>query len=102
MFWNSFYDAYHFTCMSVLIFLQFVKIVMLIDLSVIVTIQNRNFGNVIFDSTDGLAQSPRLMALFTLSLLSGCHLKTTSKTNGSVKIQAKILKYLPYVIAVVN
>lgn len=88
MFWSSYADCYHFTCMLVLILLQFVKIVLLIDLSVIVTIHDKNFGSVIFDSTDGLVQSPRLMALFTLSLLSGCQLQKPLKTSWAVKTQA--------------
>lgn len=55
-----------------LIILQFVKLYLLIDLSVFITLKETIFGDIIFDSTDGLVLSPRYLSMFTLSFLSGC------------------------------
>lgn len=37
-----------------------------------VTMSGTWFGDLIFDSTDGMIHSPRFLAMFTVSILSGC------------------------------
>ena len=76
---TSFADWFYFIVSLSLISVQIVKISLLIDLKVFVTIKGTLFGDLVFDNTDGMIQSPRFLSLFTISILSGCTVHQAAK-----------------------
>lgn len=50
--------------------MQMIKLVMLLEMQVFVTLTGTLLGDLIFDGTDGLVHSPKFLAMFTVSILS--------------------------------
>jgi hypothetical protein len=49
-----------------------IKLTLLGNEQIFVTMMETVFGDMIFDSTEGFIGSPRFMSLFTISLMAGC------------------------------
>ena len=88
--------------MGIFIFMQFIKIILILEMNLFITMDGTLLGEIIFDSTDGLIQSPRLLSLFTISFLSGCTVNKAVILPTAVTIQAGILRYLPIMIAIIS
>ena len=88
--------------MCVLILMQMIKLVMLLEMQVFVTLTGTLLGDLIFDGTDGLVHSPKFMAMFTASILSKCTVHKGLIIPKAVWLQTTIVRYLPYLIAALN
>jgi hypothetical protein len=100
--YSSFADQYHFTVMGIFILMQFIKIILILEMNLFITVDGTLLGEIIFDSTDGLIHSPRFLSLFTISFLSGCTVNKAVISPIAVTIQAGIVRYLPILIAIVS
>ena len=64
------------------------------------------FGNLVFDCTEGFIVSPRFMSLLTISLTEGSCAYKAGKTSSAdltpANVQSLIIKYLPFLIALVH
>lgn len=76
--------------------------IMLLEVQVFVTMKGTVFGDLIFDSTDGLIHSPRHLAMFTVSFLSGCTVNKALHSPEAVKVQSWFVRHLPNLIALLN
>ena len=74
-------DFYHFSCLTVIVLLSVIKVGMLYEEKLFVTVgglTNLFTSGLIFDALETVIHSPRYLCLFTISLLS------TTKYRGEM------------------
>jgi hypothetical protein len=69
--WSSYGDYYHCFVMVVLLLISFVKIYLISQDHMFLTVMTYQ-GSLIFDTLDVMVHSPRYVALLTISLLHKC------------------------------
>ena len=70
--WSNLVDFYHFSCLLVIVFLSTLKLGMLYEERLFVTVgglTNLFTTGLIFDGLETVIHSPRYLCLFTISLL---------------------------------